>query len=475
MVFTLGIFQPGLLCAQDPGRAGLKRPNILMIAIDTCRADHFSVYGYERSTTPNMDRLARRGVLFESAYAQTNWTLPSFASLLTGKYPRRLGMFEEGKRLTKFDYIDPKLSDAETTLPEALKKAGYRTAGFFTGRFNGPAYGFGQGFDLYRDYTSNSDMEKGSKNSFASFLPEAYKWMEKKSSAPFFIIFNPFELHRPYLPPAEFLKPYAGSYKGVLAYTRLSKPVLSGITKDERGWSFSPDNKADDEDSSPKAEPPAAKGPPVRLGQADIDYIVARYDASLGYVDNLIGELVERVSRETRDNTIIILTADHGEGLGDHGGFLHCTNPPRLYEELVHVPLMIYVPEKWLKAGVAVVKQPVELTDLMPTILDLAKIPKPPPGMQGKSLVGVITGKTKEGTDRPVFAETAGYGFHLRSVKAGSWKLIRVETMNGAAPRTELYDLASDPAEAHDLAAQNPDIAGKLLDRLNAWNAENEN
>ncbi len=467
LLFSL-LLSPGLARAG----AGADRPNILLVAIDTCRADHLSAYGYARATTPHIDALARRGVLFESAYAQSNWTLPSFASFLTGKYPRRLGMFDEGRRLSDFDYTDPELGAAETTLPEALKKAGYRTAGFFTGRYNGPDYGFAQGFDLYRDYRSDVGRKQERTESFAAFLPEALDWMEKNKDGPFFIIFNPFELHRPYLPPADFIKPYAGEYKGVLASTWFSKPVLSSIKKDGEGWSFSLDESTAAAGASRKAKQFPSNYPPVRLGPADIDYIIARYDASLTYVDKFIGELAEWADKHTPGSTIIIITGDHGEELGDHGGFLHNTDPPKLYQELIHVPLIMDIPAKWLNTGAAVVRQPVELVDLMPTILDLAGA-SPPPGLQGRSLARLLKGAKKEEAGRAVFAETRGYGVKVQSVKAGAWKLIRTGPRKGAPQKAELYDLASDPAEAHDLAGQEPGRVRELLDRLDAWSDKN--
>ena len=246
------------------------------------------------------------------------------------------------------------------------------------------------------------------------------------------------------------------------------------MKKDDSGWSFSSGDSAAGSGSSRKAGRLPEKDKVIRLSQADMDYIVARYDASLSYADEFIGELAGWVREFSPDNTIMIVMADHGEGVGDHGGILHCTDPPRLYQELIHVPLAIYIPPKWMKTGVAVVRQPVELIDLMPTILDLVQASGPLSGMQGKSLVGVIKGEKKEEADRPVFAETLGYGVHVRSVKSGAWKLIRAESQYGVAPKIELYDLTSDPSEAHDLAPQKPEVVRGLLDRLSAWGNGNE-
>lgn len=469
IVLGLNAYQPNIILAKD-AEPMIHRPNILMVVIDTCRADHFSVYGYKRLTTPNIDNLARQSILFKSAYAQTNWTLVSFASLLTGKYPRSIGMFEANRRLSDFPYIDPRLSEAEITLPEVLKKAGYRTAGFFTGGFNDSIYGFNQGFDLYRNYKSNSDAKKEPRKSFSTFLPEAFKWMKENKDAPFFILLNPIEPHRPYLPADSFIKLYAENYTGIMALSWLSKGLLTSIKKDNEGWNCSLDNLTTDGGLSGKTKLLSPGEPVVRISQADIDYLIARYDASVAYADKFIGEIIEWIQKTISDNTIIIITADHGEGLGDHGSFLHCTDPPRLYQEIIHVPLIIKIPKKWLNTKNAILNQPVELVDLMPTILDLVGIPEPlSKGVQGKSLVGIIMGEEKEEVNRAVFAETLGYGFNVQSIKEGDWKLIHTKSVDRAASKIELYNLSTDPYETRNLTLQKPRVVKRLLGQLNIW------
>ncbi len=469
---ALNLLQAAAFAAGDAAPA---RPNILMIVIDTLRADHVSAYGYKRPTTPNIDKLSRSGVLFRSACSQSNWTLLSFASFLTGKYPRALGMLGPGKGVSGFDYPDLPLGRNEITLPEALKKAGYRTAGFFTGRFNGPDYGFDHGFDLYRNYRNRSSDRGSPVKSFPAFLPEAYKWMAADRTKPFFLLLHSSELHRPYRAPESFVKKYAGDYKGALASTWLSRDVLSTIRKDGGGWSFSPEGSA--EHGGPGGAQPASNKPPMRLGPADMEYIAARYDASLDYADKFVGEIIERARKSAPEDTVIVVMADHGEGLGDHGGVLHCTNPPRLYQELVHVPLIISIPGKWLKAAAPVIDQPVELVDLMPTLLDLAKAPRTP-GISGKSLVGLISGaQSSEGFSggvRPVFSETQGYGLTLRSVREKDWKLIFTEKSKDAPAKTELYDLGTDPSEQNDLTSRKPEMVEALRPLLEAWTVEND-
>lgn len=430
------------------------RPNILMIVMESGRPDHFSGSGYPLPTTPNMDELARRGVAFRAAHAQSNWTLPSFAAILTGKHPRALGLFDESRKRSAFPFTDPPLRPRERTLPEVLRAAGYRTAGFFTGRFNSADYGFDRGFDLYRNYGLEIDAKRRPMRSFPDFLPEAFRWMERRDDAPFFVLLNPTETHRPYLPPEPGLRRFAGEYQGELSRAWLSKDLLSGLRRDAQGWSL--DGK--------------------RLRQEDIDYVRARYDASLARADGFIGEILERLERsQLLYDTIIVLLADHGELLGEHGAFLHCTQPPRLAQELIHVPLVIKTPRIWLESRVRSVAEPVELVDLMPTLLDLVRVPQDPrDGIQGRSLLGTLLPEAAALPRRPVFAETQGHGASLQCVQEDGWKLVRTRTAQGGRPTAQLYRLDRDPGEAQDLSREHPAVVRKLLGRLAAWTADNE-
>ncbi|MCX5792953.1 MAG: sulfatase-like hydrolase/transferase [Elusimicrobia bacterium] len=381
------------------------RPNILMIALDAGRADHFSAYGYQRPTTPNTDDLARHGILFRAAYAQSDLALPSFASLLTGKYPGKPGLSGPGP------------AGAGLTLPEALKKEGYRTAFFSAGDLDGPEHVFSGEFDLYREPKAGTG-EPAPTGQASAFLPEVFKWMEenKNSDAPFFVLLGPGGPSWPYLPPGTYLGPYAGNYEGLLNSLPLSTAVLRGIGKDGDGWYLSADGL------SAEAAPLSGKS----------------------------------------------------EGLGEHGAFLRPAAPPRPYQETTHVPLIIKTPKWWLNTENTVIDQPVELVDLMPTLLELVRSPGAlSTGAQGQSLAGVIMGLKKERMDRPVFTGTSGAGVVSRSVQSGDWKLVRSGTEGGSTQEIELYDLAVDPGETLDLAPQKPRIAKELLDLLNARAADN--
>ncbi len=448
------------------------RPNILLIIVDTLRADRLSCYGYDRLTTPNLDALAASGVLFESAYCQSNWTLPSFASLLTGSYPAALGMLREEAQISDFPYVDPVLGAEETTLAETLRADGYRTAAFFTGRFNDSLYGIDQGFELYRNYKRNIDQNQLPMRSFPDFLPEAFEWMESNDSRPFFVALNPSEPHRPYLPPEIYMKPFTQGYEGAFDGLWISKPILIGIDRDDGGWSLSLGELPGGARWPRGVKRPFGGREHLELEQADIDYLGDRYDACLSYADRFIGEIVDRIEKRSLYETIIIVTSDHGEGLGDHGVFLHATSPPRLYEEITHVPLIIKPAKTWMLPRRRVIDAPVELVDLMPTVLDLVGSP-PVSSAQGRSLVGAMKGDEPLDLERPVFSETRGYGSTVRSVRRLDWKLILRETDGGAERKVELYDLASDPGETHDVAAAESRAVEELTSLLREWSGEN--
>jgi len=454
------------------GASAAVRPNVLLIIVDTLRADRLGCYGHDRPTTPNIDALAASGVIFESAWAQSCWTLPSFASLLSGQYPTTLGLMREEGRVSDFPYVDPVMDAQVTTLAEALSADGYATAAFFTGRFNDSLYGIDQGFELYRNYKRNIDKNRLPMRSFPDFLPEAFEFMEASDPRPFFVAMNPSEPHRPYLAPEIYMQPFTEGYQGAFEGLWIAKPILFGIDRDEGGWGLSLADGPKGGRWPPDLERPFGGRQQVTLEQSDIDYLGDRYDACLSYADRFIGEIVDRIQKEMLYETIIILTSDHGEGLGDHGVFLHATRPPRLYEEITHVPLIIKPAKTWLLPERRTIDTPVELVDLAPTVLELVGCP-PLPGVQGRSLVGAMRGDQALDPERPVFAETRGYGSTVRSVRQGDWKLILTLAEGATEPGVELFDLASDPGETRNLATAEPRRVARLTRLVREWAGEN--
>jgi arylsulfatase A-like enzyme/uncharacterized membrane protein YbhN (UPF0104 family) len=403
--------------------------NVLLIVVDTLRADHLPSYGYADGKTPHLDAFANDAVRFDAAFANASWTRPSFASILSGRYA------SSHRTMAKSDA----LPDEIVTLPEALRSAGYSTHGVVTNYNIAPFFNFHQGFDRYRYLEPTFVLganDTAAKLLFVQFLRQRIEtWRAKsgrvevgsayqdaaavnrallemlsgKPSAPFFLFAAYMDPHDPYYP-----HPYDGT-----AYSRAAHPT-----------------------------PDASEAP--RLRQL--------YDGEISYWDQHFGALTAALKeRGLYDELTIIVTADHGEEFQDHGGFWHGTT---LYDEAVHVPLLVKLPGNQMHGSV--VRHFVQSIDLMPTLLQRAGIPIPP-GVQGHDLFA--------GTDA-VFAEESHEGnvlHSLRLARAGTTlKLITANPDNprGLLPR-ELYRVDQDPLEKVNLAEDEPALvtfAHKALD-----------
>jgi arylsulfatase A-like enzyme len=405
-------------------------PNILVIVVDTLRADHLSCYGYARSTSQNLDYVARQGVLFESAFAGSSWTLPSHASLLTGRYP-----YEHGADSTK------PLDGRYPTLAEALRALGYRTAVvsanniiFCRGK------GFGRGFIRFEDYFhSAADMavrtlygrminkfvlrhlgfeDLAARKRAAEVNRSALRWIDRHRAKPFFAFLNYFDTHDPYLPPQPYRNKFSESKNpgGILNF-RMDR-------------------------IHPKMTPEQV--------QSEID----AYDGAIAYVDDHIGQLFAELHRRgIAQNTLVVITSDHGEAFGEHGLFTH---RKMLYREVIQVPLIIWWPEH-VPAGVRVTR-PVTNVALPATVMDLVGA-----GGQAQfpnlSLTGLWKFPVAQNDCPYPLAELAqepstksfqfpAYHGWLKSLMSSQWHYIVHEKLG-----VELYDWKNDPREVHNLVA----------------------
>jgi arylsulfatase A-like enzyme/tetratricopeptide (TPR) repeat protein len=359
--------------------------NVLLISIDTCRADHLGCYGYKRPTTPHIDALARAGVLFEQVLTPVPLTTPAHSSLLTGTYPPTHGV-----RLNN----GQGLPESSVTLAEILRDAGYRTAAFVGGFPLDAGFGLNQGFETYDDrFTKKSETSASLAERTAEEVgTPAMAWLQANAHEPFFLFLHFYDAHLPYDPP----EPFASSF-------------------------------GDDP-----------------------------YSGELAYVDEWIGRILERLRSLSVDgNTLVVLTADHGESLDEHGEKSHGYF---IYQSTQRVPLVIRAPGGPKGKRVA---GRVSLIDLMPTVLDLTGV-KPPPRLQGASLRPALEGKGSDAS-RPLYCESLVAGqfqcASLHGIVEGGWKYIR-------APRPELYDLTKDPGEKNNVIAADPRVAQRLSDRL---------
>lgn len=409
--------------------------NVILISIDTLRADHLGCYGYSRNTSPNIDKIAEDGVLFKNNFAQSFNTLPSHMSIFTSLYPSTHGVI---------NVYEDKLDNSTKTITQILNLYGYHTAWF--GVTDDPhlnlTIGFERGFDeIHSNYLWNySDWR------------EPYEWINKNSNKKFFIFLHTYRVHDPYTPPSPYDKLFDPDYQGKIVgeeekfYSELEKyhsQLNPSDPEREFYWQFV--NKTDEK---------------------DIKHIIALYDGQIAFADTFIkGLLIEMENSKISGNTIIIITADHGEEFGEHGNFLH----EDLHDEVLHTPLIIRIPGVKNK----IVDSQVQSIDIMPTVLDILGIPIPHEA-QGKSLLPLILGKVKQSDEY-----TYGYWPGTISIRSDEWKLIINKKGFGPAEIStkptftgdvyELYDIQTDSIEKFDVAQVHPEVVSNLKDKINNW------
>jgi arylsulfatase A-like enzyme len=399
-------------------RSGGARSNVLVISIDTLRADHLSSYGYSRPTSPRIDALAREGVLFEQVVAPAPWTLPSYGSLFTACTPavhragvnsaheERFGRDED----TKNEELEILRSDL-VTLAESFKAAGWATAGFHANSFLRAKNGVDRGFDRWVFYQYHAPVG----------IDLALDWIERNRIGPWFCFLHLMDVHQPYVPPPPFDRKFsARSHTEVPSYP-------------------------------PPIDELRAKRPEESMRQLLID----EYDGAIAYTDDRIGDMLDRLKgMGLLDQTLVVVHSDHGEEFWEHGGYEHGHTE---YDELLRVPMILRLPAR-LPSGKRVGAR-ARLLDLMPTLLDLLGLPSVS-GIEGRSLLPLIEGKVE--SPRECISEATLHG--LREIKAltiGSESLI----LRGAGPG-RLFDLAADSAETRDLSADRRTRAHEMEARL---------
>lgn len=412
-------------CAPSPETAPVPGPparNLLFISIDTLRADHVGGYGYDRPTTPFLDRLAAEGTLFVDAISPASWTVPAHTTMMTGLNPSAHGILA---------YPKPgRLSDDATTLAEVLRDAGFRTAAFTGGGYMSRKHGLKQGFEVY----------DGRGLRFPSKRDPLREWLDSvQVDERFFVFLHGFDVHGPYQPPAPFDRAFVGDFEG-----------------DFDTEEFSPDRE--------------------RVSDEVLEYVVSQYDGEIRAVDALLERLFEDLGASGHlEDTLVVVTSDHGEEMYEHGSIEHTHS---LYEELVRVPLIFHGPG----VPAARVEQPVGLVDLYPTILERLDIVSPHP-VQGRALFADFPP-----APRPQFSfvEFRDFPYRLAAVRTDRWKLIRwrlagmaeVDWSEVEAARythrfrerhedfVELFDLAADPGERRNVAAEHPEVVAQLSELL---------
>jgi len=422
------------LAKLPPAPAG--SPNVLVIVVDALRADHLSTYGYSRATSPHLDELARSGVLFENAYSASSWTPPSHASLLTGRH-----VFEHGAEEHPLDSRLP-------TIAEALARNGYRTGAFSANTFYFCRRGgFGRGFAVFDDdfYSVGESAwrtlygrlfelhvlrrlgreQAPARRPAADVNRSLLSWLARTPEAPFFAFLNYYDVHDPYLPSPGF----AGKFTG----KQHAEAVLNWVLQ--------------------------RRAPKLTASQLQDE--IGAYDESIVYVDAQIAELRRELDRRgLLKNTILIITADHGEQFGEHGAYLHRNS---LYREEIHVPLIFSWPDHLPGRGLRIAPA-VSNVHLAPTILDLIRAGDKA-GFPGPSLAQLWRSGNAP-AQWPMPLSEMGEFFaaappspardgSLKSLVSGDWHYVVREDGN-----TDLFNLRQDPKELSDLAETDE---GKLL------------
>ncbi len=352
--------------------------HVVLISLDTCRADYLSCYGYAQPTTPHIDALARQGFLFSHAMTPIPVTLPAHASMLTGTIPPH-----HGKHENKDPYFDP----SHVTLAALLKTKGYRTGAFVGSQILNSGLGLNRGFDTYDDKFAQSERRAEEVNH------AAFEWLEKQQSYPVFLFLHYYDPHDAYEPP----EPFATTFK-----------------------------------ESP-------------------------YAGEIAYTDHCIGQVVAKLkSLDMYESSLIIVTADHGEMLGEHAETTHMYF---IYQSAMKVPMIYKLPGS---NGSQRIDDLASIIDIVPTVCDLVDIDPPAP-IQGKNLAGYFSNTPPESEDRHLYCEslypTKYEANSLLGLIGKRWKYIQTN-------RPELYDLQKDPGEQTNLVDAEPHRARILKDRL---------
>jgi arylsulfatase A-like enzyme len=398
-----------LALAGDAGR-----PNLLLITLDTTRADYLSSYGFALPTTPHLDRLAEKGVRFSDAFSQIPLTGPSHATIMTGLYPHQHGAIRNGVPLL----------EGIPTLAEALAARGYRTAAFVSGwTLRGNLSGLDRGFDTYDDQMEDRYRLVNSQRFAHQVTPPAMEWLQENGRRPFFLWIHYFDPHAPYK-------------KRHRAYDALEAASPGGLE---------------------------------RLPERNRNYA-----SEIRYTDAWIGKLLDLLAAlDLESRTLVVATADHGEALGEHGYVGHGR---RVYEEILQVPLILHWPEH-LPEG-RTVDTPVGLVDLAPTLTQLMDLPPLGEGADLAPLLGSgdpgkrytmrrIFFETYPGARKKfwkLFSPPLKVIPSLAGFREGSLKFI----YNTAKKRSQVFDLSADGGELHDLMARFPAYEGSGI-QLVEW------
>jgi arylsulfatase A-like enzyme len=396
--------------AEQPASA--ERPNIVLISLDTVRPDHLGAYGYSKPTSPNLDKLASEGVVFEKVWTVAPWTLPAHMSVFTSMLPSQHGV----------DSVGRVLPQSVTTLPQLLQQAGYDTQGIVNNGHMRAHWGFDRGFANWQEFEVDTDA-----GNCENLTEQATNWLGKRDSdKPFFLFMHYYDAHDAYGPPAKYREMFG---------SKLTANDARNLT-----W--------------------AARDPQNNIANADAKaQLIGSYDGEIRWMDDQLGKLFATLPA----NTMVVVFADHGEAFEEHGWTLHGAT---LYEEEIRVPLIVRMADG-SRAGTRV-QSPAGLMDIAPTILGAAGV-EAPKQFTGMNLASAIKGDAQPA--RVILSENKAVleGQMQRSAIAYPWKLVYSNFSNG-------YELYKLPNETQNLADAEPSAVEQLrkqidsnLQRENFW------
>jgi arylsulfatase A-like enzyme len=423
---------------------------VILIHVDTLRPDHLGFYGHTRDTAPFLARFAQEGAMFKHAFAQAGWTKVSTSSFMTSLYPTTHGV--QG--------INDRLPAAATTAAEVYRAAGYATVSFSSVAFTGLGTNLHQGYEELHERTSVDTGPQYTSKTARTFVDRASEWIEQHRDAPFFMYLHVFDPHSPFEPrrPWDTMWADAGKRDEHVKQLEALRKVIVNPFMADRGMAT-------------RDEMIKAGVEPASYLSHDKDW----YDGSIRGVDAELARLFERLRTIGLDRDIAVaFLADHGEEFHEHGRMWHGQS---VYGEMMHVPLVVRWPAG-LEAG-RVIDEPVQLVDVMPTLLDLSGL-EHPKSVQGQSLLPLLRPASNGGGGwkrRPVILEKQPQGDtneHPEATQSlaiidGNWKLIHNKIRPPDRPEYELYEFPKDRLDQKNVAADHPDVVQRLSKALSGW------
>jgi len=411
-LYFAGLVALALSCAGCGGGGAGTRPNLVLVTVDTLRADRLSTYGYGRETSPFLDELASEGVVFENAVSQCGTTPQSFSSIMTGLYPYTDDILTKNGGFVF-------LKGANTTLARWLGEHGYRTHAITSSIQTSPATGLHNGFATFD--APGSGGEAARHRDAGTVTTRAIDWLQGlEGGRPFFLWLHYVDPHHPYKPPEEYAELWDDA-----------EPSEEGQTRTYR------------------YDPRHTMSEPVTDGE--LAHLQVNYDREIRYTDDQLRRLFDEALGEHMDETLFVFTADHGESLGEHRMIGHND----VFEPILRVPFVLRLPgggeERRVSEGVM-------LVDMLPTILELLAVPEPGE-LRGESLVPCLAGGEAVAPQRMRVAEYPDF----RAYYVGKYKVI--ERALGGERRVWVFDVALDPDEARDLSERRAAFRDEILAR----------